>query len=188
MSDELYSILHYNISNLVYTDELDLSNLWIFDIDMVLRMDKFQEKIGKLDIRNNDIRSIAGIQNCKRLVYINISHNNIRTFRSLPLLIEQLLIQDNLINKIILRRYYEKLHYLDISNNNINDLDFLKFCPNLRHLNINNNPIKNISPICKLKSLECLEVNERKYHKECILEIKQGLKYQKNMKFLTTNG
>lgn len=148
-SNEIISI-PYSFYNLTAITSLGLSNNKIEYISNDI--DKF-ENLQRLKLSNNKLKEIPNIWTCKRLDYINLSHNfisEIPEIKKSKLKIIYFFINDNLITKLpnnlnIFNVYCET----DFSNNFIKQVPKYIFKKDLLS-NFDGNPISNIDKV-KLK-------------------------------------
>jgi len=115
---------------------LKIDNLWEFTF------------LTKLQLDNNIIEKIEGLDVLVNLIWLDLSFNNIEVIEGLTKLtrLEDLTLYNNRISKIENLDGLKCLHVFSIGNNEIKDIKdilYLRKFPNLKTLNINNNPVCN---------------------------------------------
>ncbi|XP_070938538.1 dynein regulatory complex subunit 3 isoform X5 [Macaca nemestrina] len=108
----------------IISDILRIDNLWQF------------ENLRKLQLDNNIIEKIEGLENLTHLVWLDLSFNNIETIEGL----------DTLVN----------LEDLSLFNNRISKIDSLDALVKLQVLSLGNNQIDNMMNIVYLRRFKCL--------------------------------
>ncbi|XDV13809.1 hypothetical protein PO909_002136 [Leuciscus waleckii] len=117
-----------------FVDILKISHLWHFT------------SLTKLQLDNNVIERIEGLENLTNLIWLDLSFNNIEVIEGLDSLVkfEDLSLFNNRISVIENLDALQNLNILSIGNNSIAQLDnvlYLRQFENLRTLNLAGNPI-----------------------------------------------
>jgi len=106
------------------------------------------------------ISSLRGIENCKNLIYLLMSSQDISDISSLASLTKLKVLWLDQNRKIIdvtsLAELYD-LEELNLDNNLLTDISSLKYLVKLKYLNLQINPIENIEAVKNMKNLERLE-------------------------------
>ncbi|KAH9503987.1 Dynein regulatory complex subunit 3 [Bulinus truncatus] len=119
---------------LEYLNILRIDNLWDFG------------SLTRLQLDNNIIEKIEGLDALVNLEWLDLSFNNIEVIEGLENLtkLQDLTLYNNHISKIENLDAQKNLHVFSIGNNEIKDLkdiQYLRRFPNLKTLNIANNPV-----------------------------------------------
>lgn len=134
-----------DLSKLEYIDTVNLSNNKIEEItggSAVLK---------ELNIDNNNLNSLAGIEQYSNLEILSISNNQISFLNELESL--------------------EKLENLNINKNQINDIGNLANCSNIKYLYMDNNNISNLESLNNLNNMEKYSI----YNQTISVEIKEKI-------------
>lgn len=122
------------IENMVQLEKLDLENTGITNIDSVNKLiknmdpkNKKQYTLEYLNLSNNSIKDINGVEVITTLEELRVSNIDIKDISKLSTLIN--------------------LAVLDVSQNRIEDLEPLRGLKNLKYLYVGNNNIEDIKPI-----------------------------------------
>ena len=100
-------------------------------------------ELEKIEIDNNQLTSLTGIQNLTNLKRMSCIKNSISQITELAQLnnLENVNISENQIQEITALQGKENLEYLYMDNNNITSLDILKQNPNIKKYSMNNQTI-----------------------------------------------
>ena len=112
------------------TLDVDLPGYYLDDLDEV-------------EMASSDIKDLAGIENCRQTVFLNLSCNGISDLTEigrLPL-IEELYLGENDIGYIDPLSNLLKLRVVDLSNNYIDDISPLFNLPDLEYVNLTGNKV-----------------------------------------------
>ena len=134
-----------DLSKLEYIDTVNLSNNKIEEItggSAVLK---------ELNIDNNNLNSLAGIEQYSNLEILSISNNKISFLNELESL--------------------ENLENLNINKNQINDIGNLANCFNIKYLYMDNNNISNLESLNNLNNMEKYSI----YNQTISVEIKEKI-------------
>lgn len=138
---EMENYEYLDLSRLCLTDEL------ISDLFFLEKIKYILKKISYLDLSNNDLNHIPDLSNYPNIIYLSISHNNIKGIISNHNIIE-LSCEFNKITKII----SNSITKLAASHNLIESITI----PNIQVLVISNNLLANIEEYPELNYLECI--------------------------------
>ncbi|MBN1802155.1 MAG: leucine-rich repeat protein [Candidatus Lokiarchaeota archaeon] len=100
------------------------------------------ENIGDLDLSDNQLKEIKGLENLIKLKRLNLSNNNITEIEGI--------------------QHLSDLLHLDLSNNKIKKITNLENCKKLEHLDLSGNDIEKIEGLENLKDLKELKLEENK--------------------------
>ena len=119
--DKEFEYVKYNDKIIAIIDgtSLDLSSQNIVKISEIAGLDKFNSNIEDLDLNNNQIKEITGLEKFVNLKILKIANNQILRINGL----------DNL----------NKLQNLSLRNNNISEIMGLENLTNLKHLDLSGN-------------------------------------------------
>mgnify|MGYP002624864393 CR=1 FL=1 len=134
-------------------DKLKISGNKIRDIQVFTKVPFIN--LTYLELKNNkinDLTNALGFISINNLLYLDLSHNSIKSIEGLNVRQYQSLISldlgDNEISNIDLLKevYFDKLNKLDLYDNNIEDINVFGLVPfkGLKELNLSYNKIKNI--------------------------------------------
>ncbi|KAI1404133.1 hypothetical protein F4819DRAFT_165154 [Hypoxylon fuscum] len=101
------------------------------------------QRLTELDLENNQISSIEGIEQLTCLVSLNLQHNNLEFFGPT---------EDVSV---------DNLRYLKVSNNDLTDLDLASF-PSLRLLHADRNQLTTITGFSRCRRLDSLSLREQR--------------------------
>ena len=124
------------------------------DVDFIMQF----VNVCYINISQNKITKIQGIESLKNLKYLDVSNNEIaliESFGNCNETLERIYAFHNNIHSIFLTSPMNKLEFLDVRDNQISKINFGKFVPHLHTLKIDNN--KNLSDISELSNFEELE-------------------------------
>jgi Leucine-rich repeat (LRR) protein len=94
-----------------------------------------------------------GLESCENLVFLNCSHNQLRSLQALNKLpkLERLFCAGNGLAHLEGIQHLSQITHLNLSDNELSDISFLQYLPNLQELDISNNLITDFSPVKKLR-------------------------------------
>lgn len=117
-----------------------------------------------LTLSNCGLATSAGLEQLKKLTYLDLSENTIRNIDALMSMTElqELYMSHNALTDLTALTGLKKLTALDVSYNSVQTLVPLYNLTGLQELNIANNQIVEISNIDKLSSLKKLDVSNNK--------------------------
>ncbi|MBK7667753.1 MAG: leucine-rich repeat domain-containing protein [Sphingobacteriaceae bacterium] len=171
--------------------ELYLANNQIKDIEPVFKVTNLEV----LSVEYNPIQKIDGIEQLKKLRYINLSGCGIRTgFSSLASLtkLTDLNVAGNNIMNVKPFAAIKTLRHLDLTDNKVKDLSGIENLVSLEELYLTQNRVSDITPLMKLKKLKILYMDNMK--EEDLKKLRKALpdcrvndSYYKNDKFSSTN-
>jgi len=138
------------------TDSLDFSSLSLDKIPTHL------EKcvtLKKLNLNNNQLTNISGLDKLKEIQNISLSNNNIEDISTITNLkyLQELDLSYNHIHHIKSLTGHKKIAVLNLRNNHIQDILPLSKCSNLHTLDLGDNPITNIFILNDLIYLHTLQ-------------------------------
>ena len=99
--------------------------------------------ISKLDVSNNRLTVVRGMQCLTNLTSLDVSHNQIKSLVGLPLKVRRLICSHNDLKTLDGLAALTQLEFIDASFNDISSLVGLPAVQSLRHLSIANNRISN---------------------------------------------
>lgn len=141
-----------------------------------------QKEVIGLNLSQNQITEIKGVELFKKLKVLNLSENEISKLEGLDHLtqLKKLDLSNNQIKKIEGLDYLIQLKELYLSDNQIKKIEGLEYLTQLKDLYLFNNQIKKIEGLGTLKQLECLNVSYNDIKKI------EGLEYINQLSFLGT--
>lgn len=167
--------------------EIYLANNSIKDIEPAFKLTNLEV----LSIEYNPVQKIDGIEQLKKLRYINLSGCGIRTgFSSLVALskLTDLNVAGNNISNIKPFVGIKSLRYLNLTDNKVKDLSGIEALENLEELYLTQNRVTDLTPLMKLKKLKILYLDYMK--EEDLKKLRKALpdcrindSYYKNDKF-----
>jgi hypothetical protein len=109
---------------------------------------------GELDLSDYDLHDLEGIEHCRGLTTLNLSHNNLDNVYPLKDLVklEALDLAENDLEDADALGGLVNLKELDLSANEIDDVAFLDRLPHLRYVDLTGNPVRNTAVIAKLEA------------------------------------
>lgn len=156
--------------------KLELHNNKISRISGLDEMVNLEE----LGLYNNGISEITGLERLENLKLLFLSSNNISEIKGLESLrnLRNLTISNNIITDLTGIEPLKNLEWLSIDGNLIDNLENLKKLSNLNHLSIQMENITNIDPLRELKNLSTLHLYYRDLEKfgefeRIVLEFKE---------------
>jgi hypothetical protein len=107
---------------------------------------------GDLDLSDFNVYELDGLQYCRNITSLNLSHNHISSIYHIQYLnfLEELFISNNHISDLEYLRGLSNLEIIDLSNNEVEDISTLLDLENLQFVNLENNPIGTRDLIDKL--------------------------------------
>lgn len=170
--------------------ELYLANNQVKDLEPAYKLTNLEV----LSIEYNPIQKIDGIEQLRKLRYLNLNGCGIRTgFASLASLtkLTDLNVAGNNISNIKPIAAVKSLRYLNLTDNKIKDLSGIEGLENLEELYLTQNRITDLAPLMKLKKLKILYLDYMK--EEDLKKLRKALpdcrindSYYKNEKFSST--
>lgn len=127
----------YTLSNLT---ELSITNAPISQ--QALAQIAALPELQKLTLRNCGLSSISPLDQAKKLTYLDLSNNTIRTLTAIT--------------------YMKNLQYLNLQHNAVTSLTALSELEQLTDLNVSNNVLTTLAPVSQLRNLIALEANTNK--------------------------
>jgi len=159
-TDKKFPLINYLNNNQKYLDEIELDTVKYNDriiglmqeqilnlrdqnienIKNLIDLDNRYKKIQELDLSNNNIKDLDGIENFKNLRILHMNNNNIRNITNL----------ENL----------KELRSASFRNNNISEIQEIKECTKLEHLDLSGNTKITIIPdfMNEMESLTVLKL------------------------------
>ena len=138
-----------DLSKLEYIDTVNLSN------NKIEKITGGSAVLKELNIDNNNLNSLAGIEQYSNLEILSISNNQISSLNELESL--------------------KNLENLNINKNQINDIGNLANSSNLKYLYMDNNNISNLESLNNLNTLEKYSI----YNQTISVEIKEKITEKK---------
>jgi hypothetical protein len=116
--------------------------------------------LARLDLDDNRITKIDGLDNLKALEFLNLDNNNIEKVEGIDNLtgLRNLSLDHNRISKIEGLDNLKSLENLDLSGNRITKIEGIKNLKGLEILSLDNNGIEKIEGLDNLKALEYLSL------------------------------
>lgn len=172
--------------------ELYLANNQVKDLEPAYKLTNLEV----LSIEYNPVQKIDGIEQLKKLRYLNLSGCGIRTgFTSLALLtkLTDLNVAGNNISNIKPLTAIKSLRYLNLTDNKVKDLSGIENLENLEELYLTQNRVSDLAPLMKLKKLKVLYLDYMK--EEDLKKLRKALpdcrindSYYKNDKFSSSES
>ena len=134
-----------DLSKLEYIDTVNLSN------NKIEKITGGSAVLKELNIDNNNLNSLAGIEQYSNLEILSISNNQISSLNELESL--------------------KNLENLNINKNQINDIGNLANCFNIKYLYMDNNNISNLESLNNLNNMEKYSI----YNQTISVEIKEKI-------------
>jgi hypothetical protein len=160
-TEKNFPLINYLNNNQVYLDQLALNtvkydnriigltneqslNLRDQNIEDIKKIKDFEnnyEKIHELDLSNNNIKNLEGIENFPNLRRLNMNNNRINHVKNLDKL--------------------KELQYVSLRNNNLSEIQGFKELTNLEHLDLSGNSNISIIPdsMNEIQSLKILKLH-----------------------------
>uniref|UniRef100_A0A8B9F043 Dynein regulatory complex subunit 3 n=1 Tax=Amazona collaria TaxID=241587 RepID=A0A8B9F043_9PSIT len=131
--EKQFSLIHFGCFSVVL-DILQIANLWQF------------ENLTKLQLDNNIIEKIEGLESLVHLVWLDLSFNNIEVIEGLATLVklQDLSLYSNRISKIENMDTLQELQIFSIGKNNLTTLEDVVYFRRFKHLqtlNLAGNPL-----------------------------------------------
>ena len=116
--------------------------------------------ITELDLKDNDIQDITGIEQFVNLITLDMSENHIENIELLSILmnLKNLNLGINRIDNINPLGELVKLEQLELHGNKIENIEILSNLISLKILNLNGNKIEDITALSKLNDLQELSI------------------------------
>ncbi|CAL5978038.1 Conserved_hypothetical protein [Hexamita inflata] len=140
----------------------NIQKLFISDCQLKRININHLQELNELELSQNKIKNLKGIQMLKYLRLLNLEDNKISTIEQIKQLqcIEQLNMNGNLINDIQPICTLTRLRKLYLSQNKIKSINLMQRLYNLQELELRNNQINNINAIGHLTQLQVLNIAE----------------------------
>ena len=125
-------------------DILDaVKSVYLGNLDVRLGVEDLFFLEGELDLSDFNLYELEGLQYCRNITSLNISHNHLSKLSHLQDLhfLEELFASDNTITGVEQLKDLSNLKIVDLSNNEIEDIRPLLLLENLEFLNIEGNPV-----------------------------------------------
>jgi len=125
-------------------DILDaVKSVYLGNLDVRLGAEDLFFLEGELDLSDFNLYDLEGLQYCRNITSLNISHNHLSKLSHLRDLhfLEELFVSDNSITGVEQLKDLSNLKIVDLSNNEIEDIRPLLLLENLEFLNIEGNPV-----------------------------------------------
>jgi len=153
-----------------FTDCLENLNLSNNKLTKIEGLEKFT-KLKSLELSYNLIERIEGLNNLDKLEELDLSSNSIKEISGLEKLEELtvLTLRKNYIRKIERLENCSLLEVLDLNYNCITELNDLKNLMNLRYLNVSHNKIEKVSGLETLLSLEIFNIRRNPLLKDFLI-------------------
>ena len=166
-------------------DVLNLSNLHIKDMAHLNR--NYFPNLLELNLSNNKMKNLRGIENLTRLEKLDVSKNKLKKVEDLTNLIQLrvLILSDNEFTDIQQIKGLDKLtrlKRLNLANNYINKIHGLDNLKKIKKLDLSDNSIKKIKNLSNLLSLEYIDFSEN------IIQKTTGLSHLDRLKVLNLAG
>ncbi len=118
------------------------------------------EKITSLDVHDENISDISGIENFTSLQTVYLTNTQISDISALKGLtnLQYLNLHDNPISDIGALKGLTNLKSLSLANSKVSDISALKGLPNLQSLSLHDNPVSDISVLKGLTNLQGLSL------------------------------
>lgn len=151
------------------------------DNDGIITTSELSQISGTLNLSNNSITSIDGLQSCTSIteLYINdnkisdlsaiaaldnlktlvADNNNISEVKVLPRNLTYLNVSGNNIKDLYCLRFVNDIEYLFADRNRISDLSFSSEFENIKYLSMNRNSVVDISSLSKCKNLVYIDLS-----------------------------
>ena len=120
-----------------------VKSVYLGNLDVRLGVEDLFFLEGELDLSDFNLYDLEGLQYCRNITSLNISHNHLSKLSHLQDLhfLEELFVSDNSITGVEQLRDLSNLKIVDLSNNEIADIRPLLLLENLEFLNIEGNPV-----------------------------------------------
>ncbi|MCK4310187.1 MAG: leucine-rich repeat domain-containing protein [Methanomicrobia archaeon] len=135
-------------------------------------------RIWSLDLSNEDIMSIGGLEYCKDLYNLYLDNNNITDISPLSNLknLVELGLDGNKISDVSPLSNLRNLEFLYLSGNDVSDISVLSNLANLTELDLENNNIPDISPLFNLANLTVLYLGSNDLSDISVLSVLTNLR------------
>ena len=145
------------LNQLVELEELDISHN--FNINRISGLDN-QKKLEYLDLGCNNIAEISGLDNLRSLKVLNLNNNHIKKIEGLEnlALLEELNLECNSIRKIEGINSLNNLKELYLGYNKISEMEGLYPLRNVTTLHLESNNITEIKDITSFTKLEVFQI------------------------------
>jgi len=149
------------ISNYKNLKKLNLSNN---DLVKIVKLDNLY--ITWLDLSNNNLESVDGLNNLPCLEHLNLSNNNLKSINGIEKLLDYKLkhlnVNSNDIESINFNVENSPITTLDASNNDISKIN-ITGCAKFTHINLSNNKLEHIGNIGDCMDLENLNLSKNDF-------------------------
>jgi hypothetical protein len=165
----LYRGKKYYLEN----NSLSLSpKIRITSIEEIERLDQFTDCLEKLNLSNNKLTKIEGLEQFTKLKSLDLSYNLIEKIEGLNNLdqLEELDLSSNSIKEISGLENLDELTVLTLRKNNIRKIERLENCSFLEVLDLNYNYLTELSGLKNLMNLKYLNVSYNRIEKVSGLE------------------
>jgi len=164
-----------------FTDCLEKLNLCNNKLTKIEGLEQFT-KLKSLDLSYNLIEKIEGLNNLDQLEELDLSSNSIKEISGLEKLdnLAVLTLRKNYIGKIERLENCSFLEFLDLNYNCLTELSGLKNLMDLKYLNVSHNKIEKVSSLETLLSLEIFTIWRNPLLKDSLIpKYKTGQKWVK---------
>lgn len=173
-----------DIEKVISKGNLELKNKGISTIDNIGLLDIIEDYLERLNLANNNIEKISGLDNHIKLSNLDLSGNQIKKIEGLESLkqLEKLNLSNNQIIKIVGLSDLYKLEYLNLAGNQITSLKELTQMKSLKELDLRNNKLRDIGNFELLINLTSVDLSNNPdlrpflathYYYDAIVKLKQ---------------
>ena len=122
------------------------------------------KNLKRLNVRNNEIASLSGVESLTQLVELNASRNKLTGIREAASLgnLKKLNVNDNQIKSLNGVEHLQKLEWLQASSNCLGSLTDMSQLKKLDYLDVNDNCLSSVNEICALQKLDVLGISYNK--------------------------